>query len=107
MNGNGPDMTFTVLNSEHATFECTFGRGCDGKCCRNGRPPVYPEEAGRIAAKLQNFLPELRPEARSAVERMGFLTRRTKIGLPTIRVANGWCVFFNRGCVLHAVGARE
>ena len=24
-----------------------------------------------------------------------------------LRVVNGWCVFFNQGCVLHKVGATE
>jgi hypothetical protein len=96
-----------VVNAEQATFECIFGRGCDGICCRNGRPPVYEEEAARIATNLATFLPELRPEARRVVESAGFLSRRRKAGQPTLRVVEGWCVFFNRGCVLHKVGAAE
>ena len=24
-----------------------------------------------------------------------------------LRVADGWCVFFNRGCVLHTIGAED
>jgi hypothetical protein len=24
-----------------------------------------------------------------------------------LRVADGWCVFFNRGCVLHTLGAED
>jgi hypothetical protein len=94
-----------VVNAEQATFECIFGRGCDGICCRNGRPPVYADEAARIEANLAAFLPELRPAARRVVEAVGFLSRRRKAGQPTLRVAEGWCVFFNRGCVLHKVGA--
>ena len=30
-----------------------------------------------------------------------------RLGLPMLRVVNGWCVFFNQGCVLHKVGAVE
>jgi len=96
-----------VLNLTVARFECTFGRGCDGICCRNGRPPVHPEEAERVAARLHTFLPLLRPEARTVVEGDGFLSRRRKAGTVTLRVAAGWCVFFNRGCVLHAAGSAE
>jgi hypothetical protein len=96
-----------VINLAQATFECTFGRGCDGICCRNGRPGVYPEEAERIAGNLDRFLPELRPEARRLIEADGFLSRRRKGGLPMLRVVGGWCVFFHGGCVLHKVGAAE
>jgi Protein of unknown function (DUF3109) len=96
-----------VVNAEQATFECIFGRGCDGICCRNGRPPVYAEEAARIEANLATFLPELRSQARRTVESAGFLSRRRKAGQPTLRVVEGWCVFFNRGCVLHKAGAAQ
>jgi len=96
-----------ILNLEGARFECTFGRGCDGICCRNGRPPVYAEEAGLIAANLPKFLPELRPEARAVVGKSGFLSRRRKLGQQMMRVAGRWCVFFNQGCVLHRAGAAE
>jgi hypothetical protein len=96
-----------VLNLSEARFECTFGRGCDGICCRNGRPGVYPEEADRIEANLDKFLPELRPEAREVIQERGFLSNRRRLGLPMLRVAGGWCVFFNEGCVLHKVGAHE
>src|SRR5262249_17346870 len=50
---------------------------------------------------------ELRPEARAVVEEHGYLTRRRKLGLPMMRVVEGWCVFFHQGCVLHKVGAEE
>jgi hypothetical protein len=96
-----------VLNLSEAKFECTFGRGCVGICCQNGRPPVYPEEVERIDAHLEKFLPELRPEARAVVEEHGYLSRRHKLGLPMLRVVEGWCVFFHQGCVLHKVGAEE
>jgi hypothetical protein len=68
---------------------------------------VFPEELERIDANLEKFLPEMRPEARAAVEADGYLSRRRKQGLPMLRVLGGWCVFFNRGCVLHKVGAAE
>jgi hypothetical protein len=100
-------LSLTVLNAESATFECTFGRGCDGVCCQQGRPPVSPEEKKRLDANLAKFLPHLRPAARAVLERGGYLSRRVKSGQPMMRVAGGWCVFFNEGCVLHKVGALE
>ena len=96
-----------VVNLAEAKFECIFGRGCDGICCQNGRPPVCPEESELLDANLQKFLPHLRTEARQLVEKKGYLSRRRKIGLPMLRVVDGWCVFFNKGCVLHKVGAVE
>jgi hypothetical protein len=99
-------VALVVLNLAQARFECTFGRGCDGICCKNGRPPVYPEEAAAIQAALPIVLPRVRPETRGALERDGFLTRRRKAGQPTLRVVGGWCVFFHRGCVLHHLGLK-
>lgn len=96
-----------VLNLDNARFECTFGRGCEGICCRNGRPPVYPDEAEHIESVLERALPLLRPEARSLVEREGYLSNRQKYGAPALRVAGGWCVFFSSGCVLHALGMAD
>jgi Fe-S-cluster containining protein len=96
-----------VVNLSEATYECIFGRGCDGICCQNGRPPVYPDEAERIDAHLEKFLPHLRPEARQLLEKHGYLSGRRKLGLPVLRVVGGWCVFFNQGCVLHKVGAEQ
>jgi hypothetical protein len=100
-------MTLPILNLAEARYECTYGRGCDGICCREGRPPMYPEEVERIDANLHKILPRLRSEARAVVRRKGYLSRRLRIGLPTLRNAGGWCVFFNEGCVLHKVGAEE
>jgi Fe-S-cluster containining protein len=100
-------LAFPIVNLEQARFECVFGRGCDGICCRNGRPPVYRDEADRIDANLDKILPALRPEARANVEKRGYLSRRSKAGQPSLRVSAGWCVFFNRGCVLHQIGAAE
>jgi hypothetical protein len=100
-------LPLDLLNADTATFECTFGSGCEGVCCRNGRPSLAPAERARVEENLAKFLPHLRPEARKAVEAGGFLTRRAKLGLPMARVAGGWCVFFNAGCVLHKVGLAE
>jgi hypothetical protein len=41
------------------------------------------------------------------VKSHGDLSRRRKASQPAMRVTGGWCVFFNRGCVLHAAGAGE
>jgi len=100
-------VRLTQLNGDSARFECTFGRGCDGVCCRNGRPPVYADEIERIDANLPRILPLLRPEARAMVEAGGYLSRRRKAGQPMARVVDRWCVFFNEGCVLHRLGAAE
>lgn len=96
-----------VLNMDEAKFECTYGRGCPGLCCFNSYPPVTPEEAAWIEENLAKFLPHLRPSARKLVEKKGFTSRRTKMGLATLRVEGGSCVFFHEGCVLHKVGAME
>ena len=100
-------MSLTVLNLESARFDCTFGRGCEGICCRNGRPPIYAEEARTIDEHLHRILPLLRPDARAAVTREGYLSGRRKAGQRMARVVGGWCVFFNRGCALHQLGAGE
>lgn len=102
-----PGRGFEIVNLESATFECTFGRGCEGVCCRNGRPPVYYDESLRIADIWARVFPLLREEARKRIEKFGFLTSRRKFGAPMARMAKGWCVFFNRGCVLHRVGAED
>lgn len=102
-----PDLPFPIVNLEQAKFECIFGNGCDGICCRNGRPPIYREEAERIDANLMKFFPAMRPEARVSAERGGYLSRRRKAGQPTMRISGGWCIFFNHGCVLHKIGAAE
>ena len=100
-------LPVVVANAGAATFDCLFGRGCDGVCCKNGRPSVDPAEAAAIRASLDRVLPHLRPEARTLIEAEGFLSNRTKLGQPMVRVSGGWCVFFNGGCVLHKVGAAE
>lgn len=101
-------MRLPIINLKEAKFECTFGRGCDGLCCREGHPPVYPEEIVRLDAHLARFLPLMRREARRAVERGGYLmARRRRLGQRVMRNAGGWCVFFNRGCVLHEAGVAD
>jgi hypothetical protein len=107
MSDTEPASAGPIKNLGEARFECTFGRGCDGICCREGQPPIYPEEIARIDESLERVLPELRPEARAAVRKAGYISRRRKAGQLTLRVVSGWCVFFNRGCVLHRVGAQE
>jgi acyl-CoA synthetase (AMP-forming)/AMP-acid ligase II len=42
-----------VTALDAATFKCSFGKGCEGDCCRVARPPVYAEELGHIAANLE------------------------------------------------------
>jgi hypothetical protein len=68
---------------------------------------VYPEEIARIDANLHRFLPQLRRPAQAVIRRLGYLSRRRRLGHPVVRNAGGWCVFFNEGCVLHKVGDRE
>jgi hypothetical protein len=96
-----------VLNLSEATFECIYGRGCDGICCRNGRPPVSAAEQERIDANLDKLLPLLSARQRQAVEQDGYLSRRIKSGKPMLRVLDGWCIFFHEGCVLHKAGMQE
>src|SRR2546421_193041 len=44
-----------VVNLKEAKYECIFGRGCEGICCKNGRPGLYPEEVVNIDAHLNKF----------------------------------------------------
>jgi hypothetical protein len=100
-------LPLAVTNADTATFDCSFGRGCDGICCRNGRPSVSAAEQAVIESVLPRVLPLLREEARKVLETDGFTSARVKLGQPMVRVAAGWCVFFNGGCVLHTVGAED
>jgi hypothetical protein len=97
----------TILNLTEATYKCTYGRGCDGICCNEGRPLVYPDEIERLEANRHKFLPLLRTKARAVVGRKGFVTARRRLGERVVRHADGWCVFFNQGCVLHRLGEAE
>src|SRR5262245_49350113 len=104
----GKGVALPILNLAEARFECTFGRGCEGKCCRDGRPPVYPDDIDRISRHLDRFLPLMRPKARTVAAARGFLEpRRRRIGQRVLRIVDGWCIFFHGGCVLHQVGQDE
>src|SRR5262245_47350287 len=96
-----------VVNLSEAKFECIFGRGFDGMCCQNGRPSLYPEDLTAIEDNLGKFLPHVRPEARAVIADSGYCSKRRKFDMPMLRVVDGWCVFFNQGCVFHKVGAAE
>jgi len=96
-----------IVNLDRARFECTYGRGCDVICCREGRPLVYADEVARIGGIVERLLPVLRPEARAEIRRRGWLTKRTRYGERVVRNAGGWCVFFQMGCVLHRAGLEE
>ncbi len=61
----------------------------------------------RTDAHLEKFLPDLRPEARAALEEGGDLGAESKAGQRTLRVVDGWCIFFHHGCIFHRVGAAE
>ena len=100
-------ISLTLVNGDTARFECTFGRGCEGICCKNGRPSVSGKEVLAITGVLPKVLPHLRPEARRLIEDGGFTSKRTKLDQPMLRVIDSWCVFFNAGCVLHKVGVED
>lgn len=96
-----------LLNGEKATFECSFGRGCEGSCCRNGRPGLRDEEQSIIKKNFKKIAPYLSEKARKLIEKTGLVTKRVREGLPLAPVIDGWCVFFNEGCALHKAGAIE
>src|SRR5262245_44371426 len=96
-----------ILNLAEAHYECTYGRGCDGICCREGRPILYPEEIERIDANLDKIAPLLRPESQTALRRKGYKTGRRRLGCPVVRNVADWCIFFNKGCTLHQLGESE
>jgi hypothetical protein len=97
----------TVVNAATATFECTFGRGCEGLCCQHGEPSVSAAEQAVIESVLDRVKPLLRPEAQKALDTGSWLGDGVKLEQPMARVVDGWCVFFNKGCVLHQVGAAD
>mgnify|MGYP003336204447 CR=1 FL=1 len=83
-----PRVALTVINGDTARFECTYGRGCEGICCQQGRPPVDARQQAEIDGLRERWFPLLRPEARSLVERDGWLSRRVKAGDRMVRVAD-------------------
>jgi hypothetical protein len=93
-----PASPLVVLNADSARFECTFGRGCEGICCRDGRPPISAHDVQQIDATFPDVLPLLRSEARRVLKRRGYLAGNV------LRVVRGWCIFFNAGCALQRVG---
>jgi hypothetical protein len=101
------EHSLPILNLAEARYECTYGRGCDGVCCREGRPILYPEEIERLDANLPRTMPLLRREAQAVVRRKGYMSERQRLGHPVVRNVAGWCVFFNEGCVLHKMGDAE
>jgi Protein of unknown function (DUF3109) len=101
------EHSLPILNLESAHYECTYGRGCDGVCCREGRPILYPEEIERIDANLPRIMPLLRPAAQAIVRRKRYMSDRRRDGHSVVRNVAGWCVFFNEGCALHKLGASE
>ena len=100
-------IVFRILNIDQARFDCTYGRGCDGVCCREGRPLVYAEEQLRIDGHLEHLVPLMRPEARAVLRRRGYLRDRRRLGQRVLRGAAGWCIFYNQGCVLHRAGEAD
>lgn len=68
---------------------------------------MFADEAQRIRTSLDKLLPLMRLDAAALTAKRGFMSRRRKSGTTTLRVVNGWCVFFNAGCVLHRLGAAE
>ena len=99
--------SLVVVNGATATFDCSFGRGCVGLCCQHGEPSVTPAEYARIKDHMPQVIPHLRPEAAKSLESQDFIGADIKLGNPMVRVVDGWCLFFNEGCVLHKVGALE
>jgi hypothetical protein len=101
------EHSLPILNLANTRYECTFGRGCDGVCCREGRPILYPEELATLDANLPRIVPLLRLEAQAVVRRKRYMSDRRRLGHPVVRNVAGWCVFFNEGCVLHKLGESE
>jgi hypothetical protein len=99
-------LALDVENGDTATFKCVFPV-CGGICCKQGRPPVEPDEQARIERHLGKMLPHLRPSARAHIEKHGWLTNRVKDGHRTIAVEGGWCVFEHQGCTFQKVGMLE
>jgi hypothetical protein len=99
-----PPNPLVVLNGDSAQFECTFGRGCEGVCCRDGRPAISGHDARQIDATFPDVLALLRKEACRVLKKRGYLHQRGNHGHGTLRVVRGWCIFFNKGCALQRIG---
>src|SRR5256885_2260379 len=90
----GGESALAIDNIATATFKCVFPI-CGGICCKNGRPPVEPEEQARIEQNLARILPHLREGAQKHIKKFGWLTKRIAARYRTIAVQGGWCVFAN------------
>lgn len=95
-----------IENIETARFKCVFPT-CGGQCCKEGRPGLTASDISKIEPNLDKIKPLLRPKALKALERRPWLSKMIKDGLPTLEVVDGWCVFYNQGCVLHKMGMDE
>jgi Protein of unknown function (DUF3109) len=100
-------ISLPMLNLDEARFECTFGRGCEGVCCKDGKPPLFRDEVERIDANIDRILPRMRPAAQKVARQKGYLDGRSEPDRPYVRTVENWCIFFNQGCVLHALGDEE
>lgn len=100
-------VSLPLLNLSEARYECIFGRGCEGICCQDAKPMLYPDEVERIDAHIDRISERLRPEAQRVLEKKGYLDGRSEPELPILRTVEKWCIFFNKGCVLHTLGAEE
>ena len=96
--------SLTVVNAATATFDCSFGRGCEGLCCKQGEPSVSAAEQATIETVLPRLREHLRPAALKMIDEAGWLSGEIKLGQPMIRTEGEWCVFFNAGCTLHKLG---
>ena len=90
------DHGLPILNAATATFECTYGRGCEGVCCQEAVRRSNRKNGSESTLILPRLLPLLRPEAQSVVRKRGYLSSRQRFGHPIARNAAGWCVFFNQ-----------
>lgn len=104
---SGKKLPIPLLNGDTATFDCSFGRGCEGLCCKNGRPGLQEDELKKLQKNMHKIMPHLKPKIQKLVEKSGIVTNRLRNGLPMAGVVDGWCIFFNEGCVLHKIGAVE
>ena len=96
-----------VLNLAEAKFECIYGRGCDGICCQNGPRLFIPKRSPSLIPICRTFSRYGAGKHAGPDREAGISQPPDKAGLPMLRVVDGWCVFFNQGCVLHKAGAAE
>lgn len=95
-----------VVNLDETKFQCVFP-ACGGICCRTGEPRVEQAELAKIEANLEKFRPHLRPVAQEYLAANHFTKFDHETNYPRVAATDGWCLFFNEGCVLHKIGAME